>query len=86
MSDVEMDDLVGTKLCVKCGEVSWPIAAKKKKDKIKKLKKWKNYLEKTTQNYDGLWVPNLIKFFLLKKKKKKKTHKIIMAHDAKSGT
>ena len=26
------------------------------------------------------------KIFFIKKKKKKKTHKIIMAHDAKSGT
>ena len=33
MSDVEMDDLVGTKLCVKCGEVWWPNAEKKKKIK-----------------------------------------------------
>ena len=41
MSDVEMDGLVGTKLCVKCGEVSWPIAAKKKKEnkKTEKMKK-----------------------------------------------
>ena len=29
MSDVEMDDLVDTKVFVKCGEVWWSIAAKK---------------------------------------------------------
>ena len=44
--------------------------------KIEKMKK--NIIQKkTSQNYHGSWVPNLINFFIQKEKK----HKITMAHE-----